>query len=87
VPIPPSKGPHEPPEGRTIRRFQGVSRYRDTSDAQSLHEAIQAAAEAAVEELGMQAGDFRDFEIARIQVRIGGNPNVKIYSVELTDAG
>jgi hypothetical protein len=61
--------------------------FRDTSNAESLHEAIQRAAEVAVEHHGLGPGDSMDFEIARIQVRVGGNPNVKVYRVELTDAG
>lgn len=73
--------------GKPIVAFEGVSEYRDTSDAESLHEAIQQAAMAAVTEFEMQPGEVRDFEIARIQIRVGGNPNVKVYRVEITPSG
>ena len=76
-----------PRMGRPITCFQGVSEFRDESTAASLHEAIQEAAMAAVKELGLSPGDFRDFEISRIQIRVGGNPNVKVYSVEITPSG
>lgn len=88
MPIPPGLvEPGSPGMGRAIKCFEGVSEFRHESNADSLHEAIQKAAEAAVESLELQPGDVRDFEIARIQVRVGGNPNVKVYRVELTDAG
>jgi hypothetical protein len=70
-----------------IPAFEGVSRFRHTSDAESLHEAIQQAAEAAVEGLGIAPGDTRVFEVTRIQVEVGGNPNVKIYRVEMSQTG
>ena len=73
--------------GKPIVIFEGISDYRDTSDAESLHEAIQQAAMAAVSELEMEPGEVRDFEIARIQIRVGGNPNVKVYRVEITPSG
>ncbi len=73
--------------GNTIKCYEGVSKFRDTSDANSLHEAIQQAAEAAVADKDLQPGDFVDFEIQRIQVRVSGNPNVKVYRVEMSDAG
>ena len=73
--------------GSTIKCYEGVSEFRHTSDANSLHEAIQAAAEAAVADKDLQPGDFVDFEIQRIQVRVSGNPNVKVYRVEMSDAG
>jgi hypothetical protein len=73
--------------GKPIVCFEGVSTFRDTSDAESLHEAIQQAAMAAVDELEIQPGEVRDFEIARIQIRVGGNPNVKVYRVEITPSG
>lgn len=88
MPIPPGLiEPGEPGMGKPIVCFEGVSEFRHESSAESLHEAIQKAAEAAVGELGLHPGDIRDFEVARIQVRVGGNPNVKVYRVELTDAG
>lgn len=70
-----------------VPAFEGVSRFRDTSDAESLHEAIQQAAEAAVEGLGIAPGDTRVFELTRIQVEVGGNPNVKVYRVEMSEGG
>jgi hypothetical protein len=88
VPIPPGLiEPGDPGSGKPITCFEGVSQFRHESNAESLHEAIQRAAEAAVGGLGLEAGDFRDFEVSRIQVRVGGNPNVKVYRVELTDVG
>lgn len=76
-----------PKFGKPIITFEGVSEYRDTSDAESLHEAIQEAAMAAVKELEMRPGDIMDFEVSRIQVRVGGNPNVKAYRIEITPSG
>jgi hypothetical protein len=73
--------------GNTITCYEGVSEFRHESDANSLHEAIQKAAEAAVADKDLQPGDFVDFEIQRIQVRVSGNPNVKVYRVEMSDAG
>jgi hypothetical protein len=73
--------------GNAIKCYEGVSKFRDTSDANSLHEAIQQAAEAAVADKELGPGDFVDFEIQRIQVRVSGNPNVKVYRVEMSDAG
>jgi hypothetical protein len=73
--------------GKPITCYEGISAFRHESNAESLHEAVQRAAEAAVEGLELQPGDFRDLEIARIQVRVSGNPNVKVYRVEMTDAG
>jgi hypothetical protein len=88
VPIPPGLvGPGERSMGKPITCYEGISEFRDMSDAESLHEAIQRAAEAAVETLGLGPGDFKDLEVARIQVRVSGNPNVKVYRVEMTDAG
>lgn len=84
MPIPPGLVPGEPANGRTVTCYEGVSEFRHESNAESLHEAVQKAAEAAVETLGLQPGDVVDLEIARIQVRVGGNPNVKVYRVELT---
>ena len=77
----------EPPRRGEVRAFEGVSEFRHTSNAESLHEAIQQAAEAAVEGLGIAPGDSRVFEVTRIQVEVGGNPNVKIYRVEMSDRG
>lgn len=77
----------EPPRKGQIPAFEGVSEFRDTSNAESLHEAIQQAAEAAVEGLGIAPGDTRVFEVSRIQVEVGGNPNVKIYRVEMSETG
>lgn len=79
--------PDEPPRKGQIPAFEGVSQYRDTSNAESLHEAIQQAAEAAVEGLRMTPGDTRVFEVSRIQLEVGGNPNVKVYRVEVTPTG
>ena len=88
MPIPPGRiKPGEPGTGKPITCFEGVSEFRDTSTAESLHEAIQKATEAAIENLGLAPGDFKDFEIARIQARVSGNPNVKVYRVEMTEAG
>ncbi len=87
MPIPPGLGPDHPRSGQTITCYEGVSKFRNESTAESFHEAVQSAAEAAVADLDLHPGDVRDFEIARIQVRVGGNPNVKVYRVELTDAG
>jgi hypothetical protein len=77
----------EPPRRGEVRALEGVSEFRHTSDAESFHEAIQQAAEAAVEGLGIAHGDSRVFEVTRIQVEVGGNPNVKIYRVEMSDRG
>jgi hypothetical protein len=77
----------DPPRRGEVRAFEGVSEFRHTSNAESLHEAIQQAAEAAVEGLGIAPGDSRVFEVTRIQVEVGGNPNVKIYRVEMSDRG
>jgi flavin-binding protein dodecin len=77
----------EPPRKGEVRAFEGVSEFRHTSNAESLHEAIQQAAEAAVEGLSIAPGDTRVFEVTRIQVEVGGNPNVKIYRVEMSDRG
>jgi hypothetical protein len=74
----------EESRGASIRAFEGVSRYRDQSDAQSLHEAIQRAAEEAARNLKPGA-PTEIFEISRIQVEVG-NPNVKVYRVVLTPA-
>ena len=79
--------PGVPKGGQPLLCFEGLSEYRDTSDAESLHEAIQEAAMAAVRELGLERGDFRDFDVSRIQIRVGGNPNVKVYRVEITPSG
>ena len=87
MPIPPGLTPGEPPMGNTIKCYEGVSEFRHESNADSLHEAIQKAAEAAVADKDLQPGDFVDFEIQRIQVRVSGNPNVKVYRVEMSDAG
>jgi hypothetical protein len=88
MPIPPGRiGPGEPALGNTIKCYEGVSEFRHESNAESLHEAIQKAAEAAISDLELQPGDFKDLEIARIQVRVGGNPNVKVYRVEMSEAG
>ena len=76
-----------PRQGEPITRFQGVSEFRDTSDADSLHEAIQEAAQAAVRHHNLGPDQFKDFEVSRIQIRVSGNPNVKVYTVELSDAG
>ena len=73
--------------GNTFKCYEGVSEFRVTSNAESLHEAIQAAAEAAVADKDLQPGDMVDLEIHRIQIRVSGNPNVKVYRVELSDAG
>jgi hypothetical protein len=73
--------------GNTIKCYEGVSEFRVTSTAESLHEAVQAAAEAAIADKDLQPGDMVDFEIHRIQVRVSANPNVKVYRVELSDAG
>jgi hypothetical protein len=73
--------------GGPINCYEGVSEFRHESNAESLHEAIQAAAEAAVADKNLGPGDMVDFEIQRIQVRVSGNPNVKVYRVELSDAG
>jgi hypothetical protein len=75
----------EPPRRGEIRAFEGVSAFRDTSDAESLHEAIQEAAKAAVEGLSIAPGETRIFELTRIQVEVGGNPNVKVYRVEVSE--
>jgi hypothetical protein len=77
----------EPPRRGGVRAFEGVSEFRHTSNAESLHEAIQQAAEAAVEGLGIAPGESRVFEVTRIQVEVGGNPNVKVYRVEMSDRG
>jgi flavin-binding protein dodecin len=77
----------EPPRKGEVRAFEGVSEFRHTSNAESLHEAIQQAAEAAVEGLSIAPGETRVFEVTRIQVEVGGNPNVKIYRVEMSDRG
>jgi hypothetical protein len=77
----------EGPRKGEIRAFEGVSEFRHTSNAESLHEAIQQAAEAAVEGLGIVPGDTRIFELTRIQVEVGGNPNVKVYRVEMSENG
>lgn len=77
----------EPPRKGQIPAFEGISRHRDTSNAESLHEAIQAAAEAAVEGLKIEPGQSHVFEVTRIQLEVGGNPNVKIYRVEVTPRG
>lgn len=87
MPIPPGIGPGEQSRGTAISCFEGLSEFRHESNAESLHEAIQRAAEAAVDTLGLKPGDEMDFEIARIQVRVSGNPNVKVYRVEMTGAG
>jgi hypothetical protein len=88
VPIPPGLiEPGEPGMGKPITCYEGISEFRHESNAESLHEAIQKAAEVAVETLSLQPGDFVDLEIARIQVRVSGNPNVKVYRVEMTEAG
>jgi hypothetical protein len=77
----------EPPRRGEVRAFEGVSEFRHTSNAESLHEAIQQAAEAAVEGLSIAPGDTRVFELTRIQVEVGGNPNVKVYRVEMSETG
>ena len=88
MPIPPGlREPGEPRIGNPIKCYEGVSEFRDTSTAESLHEAIQAAAEAAVADKELGPGDMVDLEIHRIQIRVSGNPNVKVYRVELSDAG
>jgi hypothetical protein len=90
VPIPPDlrePGGDGSQMGKAINCYEGVSQFRDTSDAESLHEAIQVAAAAAVADKGLGPGDMVDFEIHRIQIRVSGNPNVKVYRVELSDAG
>jgi hypothetical protein len=74
----------EPARKGEIRAFEGVSEFRHTSNAESLHEAIQQAAEAAVEGLSIAPEETRVFEVTRIQVEVGGNPNVKIYRVEMS---
>jgi hypothetical protein len=76
-----------PPRRGEVRAFEGVSEFRHTSNAESLHEAIQQAAEAAVEGLSIAPGDTRVFELTRIQVEVGGNPNVKVYRVEMSETG
>jgi hypothetical protein len=75
----------EPPRRGEVRTFEGISEFRHTSNAESLHEAVQQAAEAAVEGLSIAPGDSRVFEVTRIQVEVGGNPNVKIYRVEMSE--
>ena len=90
MPIPPDKRELGAPKtGQPIRCFEGISEFRDTSDAESLHEAIQEAAAAAVGEDGfnLKPGEFKDFEISRIQIRVSANPNVKVYRVEISEAG
>jgi hypothetical protein len=87
VPIPPGIGPGEPSKGMAITCYEGVSEFRDESTAESLHEAIQRAAEAAIGDKNLEHGQFVDLEIQRIQVRVSGNPNVKVYRVEMSDAG
>ena len=88
MPIPPGlREPGGSRMGNTIKCYEGVSEFRHTSDAESLHEAIQAAAETAVADKGLGPEDMVDFEIHRIQIRVSGNPNVKVYRVELSDAG
>ncbi len=88
MPIPPGlREPGEPPMGNTFKCYEGVSEFRHTSNAESLHEAVQAAAEAAVADKDLQPGDMVDLEIHRIQIRVSGNPNVKVYRVELSEAG
>jgi hypothetical protein len=77
----------EPPRRGEVRAFEGVSEFRHTSNAESLHEAIQQAAEAAVEGLRIAPGDTRVFELTRVQVEVGGNPNVKVYRVEMSETG
>ena len=73
--------------GGAIRCFEGVSAFRHTSNAASLHEAIQEAAFVAAgpDGFNLKRSEFKDLEVTRIQVRIGGNPNVKVYRVELTE--
>lgn len=77
----------QPSRGAPIRAYEGVSEYRDQSDAASLHEAIQRAAEEAARELRPPPDKETEvFEVSRIQVEVG-NPNVKVYRVVLTPAG
>ena len=88
MPIPPGlREPGEPAMGNAINCYEGVSEFRHESNAESLHEAIQKAAEAAVGDKNLGPGDMVDFEVHRIQIRVSGNPNVKVYRVELSDAG
>jgi flavin-binding protein dodecin len=78
---------HPPSSGKQVRAFVGISEYRDVSTAESLHEAIQAAAQAAARQLELEADEKTElFEVSRIQVQVG-NPNVKAYRVVLTPAG
>ena len=71
----------------TTFRLAVCGPFRHESNADSLHEAIQKAAEAAVSDKDLQPGDFVDLEVQRIQIRVSGNPNVKVYRVELSEAG
>ena len=77
--------PDQNPKKGQIPAFEGISRFRDTSNSESLHEAIQAAAEAAVEGLKIAPGERRLFEVSRIQLEVVGNPNVKVYRVEVAE--
>lgn len=81
----PLNQPGQPSRGDVIRAFEGVSEFRDESDAASLHEAIQQAAEQAARALKPGA-PTEVFEVSRIQIEVG-NPNVKVYRVELTARG
>jgi hypothetical protein len=75
------------PRGERIRAFEGVSRARDESTAESLHEAIQLAAQEAARVLADEGEDLPQvFELSRIRVVVG-NPNVKWYSATITKGG
>jgi flavin-binding protein dodecin len=77
--------PGDPARGRLLdRTFEGVSAFSEASSAESLHEAILEAAKTAAPHLRPPDGKETElFEVSRIQIEVG-NPNVKIYRVEIT---
>ena len=66
--------------------YEGFSKYNNRSTAASLHQAIQQAARAAARHRSLRRGQTLDFEVTRIQIVVG-NPNVKVYKVEITETG
>jgi flavin-binding protein dodecin len=75
------------PRGGRTPAFEGFSKYRDQSDAESFHEAVQQAAHAAAIALKRAhkgaAFDPAWFEVSEVRVLVG-NPNVKVYGVVIT---
>ena len=75
------------PRGERVRAFQGVSEYNDESSSESLHAAIQQAAQEAARVLAEEGEQLPQlFELSRLQILVG-NPNVKLYVAQITQTG